>query len=197
MYLMDEKIIKSAFTQLENNANSDLILPIRKKLWLELGEIRKHNSKASITEGLCKRVKLAGLCVEKVLYLWENTLPNNKSIQNLLDYVDKYLNGRISFAELEKYKNMCSSEFEEIAYIAEFEKISLIGLATVYVADIALYDELLFENSDDDDNDDDLDSFTWDTSYLISLVYSDNENEDESIKKKYDFWSWYLKCILI
>ncbi|MGN6715641.1 Imm5 family immunity protein [Anaerocolumna jejuensis] len=78
------------------------------------------------------------------------------------------------------------------AYEPQYEKTSLIGFAALYAANIALYDELLFQNSEDNDLDEDLDSFTWDTSYLVSLVYSDSTEEGIRIEKQREYWSWYL-----
>ncbi|MBQ7776065.1 MAG: hypothetical protein IJ379_09090 [Lachnospiraceae bacterium] len=76
---------------------------------------------------------------------------------------------------------------KEVSYSAEDERCGVVGLAVCYVANIALYDEVLFEGTDSEDLDEELDSFTWDTSYLISLLYSEEERAE--------YWNWYLKKV--
>ena len=53
---MDDKIIILATNQLMNDENRELILPIRKKIWLEYGPIKQNGKNALLTEGLLKRL---------------------------------------------------------------------------------------------------------------------------------------------
>ena len=64
--VMDDKIIILATNQLMNDENRELILPIRKKIWLEYGPIKQNGKNALLTEGLLKRLSLAKICINKV-----------------------------------------------------------------------------------------------------------------------------------
>lgn len=178
---MDLQVVNRARKALDNSGI--LELPIRKSLWLEFGEIEKTSLYAVKTEALKKRVRLATECINLVKDTWTNS--GNIDLENLLKSVDDYLEDKISAEELMKINNRYRQSAEEIAYNGE-EAYGIVGLACCYAANIALYDESIIYNTDDEDSDEDLDSFTWDTSYLISLIYS----EDESSKKEY--WNWYL-----
>jgi hypothetical protein len=176
----------------EIDKNGVLNLPIRKKIWKSFGSIVEVGMVKEITEGVRKRVVLAEACVKKMLYLWDEVTNYDSRPSELLKMVNDFMNGICSREVLEDKMKLFINQLEVEAYESKYEKVSLIGFATVYVANIALYDELLFTNSDDDDLDDDLDSFTWDTSYLISLVYSDNMDEDMRKGHQKEFWEWYL-----
>ncbi|MDE5780327.1 MAG: hypothetical protein K2I03_02450, partial [Lachnospiraceae bacterium] len=136
-----------------------------------------------------KRVSLAMECINLVRDTWNNRESINLEI--LLKSVNDYLEDKISAEELMKINNDYRQVVEEIAYNGE-EVYGVVGLACCYVANIALYDELIIYNTDDEDLDEELDSFTWDTSYLISLIYSADENIVESNKKRTEYWKWYL-----
>ena len=45
-------------------------------------------------------------------------------------------------------------------------------MACCYAARVALFDEILLYDTDDDDLDEELDAYSWDTAYLISLLFS-------------------------
>ena len=68
----------------------------------------------------------------------------------------------------------------------------MIGLACVYAANIALWDDLLLQDTSESDMDEDLDSFSWDTSYMISLIYSMDFEHEYNRAKREEFWMWYL-----
>ena len=171
----------------ELQSTGSLSLPTRKKLWLALGEVKKNADYAERTVGLQKRVKLATECVKRVLNIWDAGIGEDMSLVPLLSAVDKYLTGKISVEQLEQILNHYRQIVEEVSYSAEDERCGVVGLAACYVANIAQYDEVLFEVTDSEDLDEELDSFTWDTSYLISLLYSEEERAE--------YWSWYLQRI--
>lgn len=182
---MKSEVINIARESLKNFGI--LELPIRKKLWLELGQIEKTTIYAAKTEGLKKRVSLAIKCINKVKDIW-----NNKDIdlEKMLKSINDYLDDNISADELLMITNDYRQQVEEIAYGGE-ELYGVVGMACCYVGNIALYDEPIIYCTGDEDLDEDLDSFTWDTSYLVSLVFS----TDESNKRITEYWKWYLENV--
>lgn len=186
-------IIEYAYKQLNNNAYGELILPIRKKIWKQFGSVDYDNIQKDVSDGIKRRVKLAELCIEKVIDLWDEATNNDKRPYELLNLINEYIEGNTCKEKLKNKMDLFENQLEVEAYEAKYEKVSLIGLAAVYAANIVLYDELLFFNTDENDLDEELDCFTWDTSYLISLVCSDGTDENERKEKKKEFWKWYLR----
>lgn len=142
---MSDEILEYALQKLNNNNWGELILPIRKKIWLALGEIKSDGKKAVITSGLLKRVFLARACVEKVIQQWEIEFGDMNELKVLIENIDLYLNGSISFFQLERMKNEYLSRLQD--------------------------------------------------SYLISLVYSADDNENLSKTKRKEFWKWYIQTV--
>ena len=169
-----------------------MILPIRKKIWLEYGPIKQNGKNALLTEVILKRLSLAKICINKVFYLCEKEPVLRKNLKMLLKSIEEYIDGMIPAQKLESVKNEKYSIFEELAYTEGYEKLSLIGLACVYAANIALWDDLLLQDTSESDMDEDLDSFSWDTSYMISLIYSMDFEHEYNRAKREEFWMWYL-----
>ncbi len=159
-----------------------LDLPARRGLWSELGEIERKGPYAVVTKGLIRRVEIAKKCVKHGDAESINT--DVLEIDSLFEKVDDYLQQKISVTDMEKvYFNFCEL-IEKVGFEGDDDRIGLIGMAACHVAHIAVYDESLLYTLDEDTLDEDLDSFTWDTSYLISLLFENNSK---------DFWKWYLE----
>lgn len=52
-------IIEYAYKQLNNNAYGELILPIRKKIWEQFGNVDYDNIQKDVSDSIKRRVKLA------------------------------------------------------------------------------------------------------------------------------------------
>ncbi|MDF2871317.1 MAG: hypothetical protein K0R05_2892 [Anaerocolumna sp.] len=176
----------------EVKKTSTLTLPLRKEIWKSFGEIKEEIKKDYITKGIAKRVILASLCVKKMIDLWDKITNNDGRVREILKITEDYTNSMCPRTLLEDYTTKFYNQLETEAYDSEFQKVSLIAFAAIYVANIALYDELLFKNTYDEDLDEELDSFTWDASYLICLAYSDDEDELIKEAKQKEYWLWYL-----
>ena len=50
----------------------------------------------------------------------------------------------------------------------------------------------MIQYTSESDMDEDLDSFSWDTSYMISLIYSMDFDHEYNRAKREEFWMWYL-----
>ena len=159
-----------------------LDLPARRKIWSELGEIERKGPYAVVTEGLIRRVEIAKKCVKHGVAEGINT--DLLGIDNLFDKVNDYLQQKISVSDMEKVYFDFQELVEKVGFGGTDDRIGLIGMAAGHAAHIAVYDESIMYTLDDDTLDEDLDSFTWDTSYLISLLFENNSK---------DYWKWYLE----
>ena len=157
-----------------------LDLPARRKLWSELGEIEREGPYAVVTEGLIRRVEIAKKCVKH----GETESINTKvlGIDDLFNKVNDYLQKKISVSDMEKVFFNYQELIERVGFEGDDDRVGLIGMAASHAAHIAVYDESIMYTLDEDTLDEDLDSFTWDTSYLISLLFENNPM---------DFWKWY------
>ncbi|MDF2937911.1 MAG: hypothetical protein K0Q90_3284 [Paenibacillaceae bacterium] len=183
-------IFEEAYEEIQQTAS--LSLPTRKRIWLHLGEVSHEPKLQALSDGIRKRVKLAQACIHKAFPIWAEGTGGDSKLYALLNQIDAYIEGLCSNESLQATIKILYSQLETDAYDPRYEKTSLIGFAAIYMANIALYDELLFQNSEDTDLDNDLDSFTWDTSYLIGLVYSDSTEEETRIERQREYWSWYV-----
>lgn len=184
-------IFNKAIEHLTSDKDAILPLPIRKQIWIELGGV--IDPKIELNEGVKRRIRLSKACVEKVMWIWNQDV-NDTKLTDFLSLIDSYADGNVTYKELEQQKNILWREMDEMSSVVQYEKASIIGLAAVYTANIALYDELLFQNSEESDLDEDLDSFTWDTSYLVSLVYPVTSNDkDQYYTSKKKYWMWYIQ----
>lgn len=190
---MNTNIYNYALAQLKKDKNGELILPIRKRIWLSFGEIKKSGDRVLITSGMVNRIHLAQTCVEKNMYLWNNEFGKKNELTELLDCINFYIDKKKTFGELESMRNICNASFWNLAYNPKYEIISLIGLAGIYVSNIALYDDLLLQETKEEELDDLLDPFSWDASYLSSLVYAAKDNGELIKDKRIEFWKWYLE----
>src|SRR6266511_4113998 len=76
--------IQSASSSLSTNTDGELIVPERKQIWRAMGELLLEGNRAIKGIGLRRRTKLARLCVQKVLALWDYFLPYNDGPRDIL-----------------------------------------------------------------------------------------------------------------
>ena len=188
-------IFDYAINEVKENKEGLLSLPTRQKLWLQFGNPEKIDSnRAVITNGLCKRIELAKKCIEKVAYLWKGDLVADFPLETVLKPIDEFLNGEITDEELYELQNLYFSECEQIGFNSGYDNISAIGFAALYIYNVVIYDEPLLLPFYRNLNDGDLDAFTWDTAYLINIVYRYSDNRIEEIKLSKKYWLWYINC---
>jgi len=203
--MMFQKEILDVLDEAEKNILShpkgELILAIKEKIW---GAIEGGEGTSSVvqTNGLKRRARLDILCVKKVINVWDNVLPNDKRIIELLKMIDEYFNGKIDKKSLERVKDSFSTVCDDLGSHSNYE-ISLaayVGFATVRAVSTAIFDKAYYgddlEAKANEILDDDIGPDEWDTSYYASMAYVGKptwEEQDEvSINKRRGFWMWYI-----
>jgi len=189
------ELLNKAKNELNNHPKGELILPIRKSILKHLGEhLENSNEHALINNGLKRRIKLAVLCVEYVMPIWNEVAPEDTTPQDLIKSIDTYLLGKVEWKTLWNMQNSFWTTLENYSMEARFKTAAYVGFAAINAVVVALFDEET-EELDDDGNvilDQDLDLFTWDTSFYAAAAYSENEPEENKIQKRREFWLWYL-----
>ncbi|KNY26562.1 Imm5 family immunity protein [Pseudobacteroides cellulosolvens] len=193
--------INKAKEALQNEPNGRLILSYRKKIWSAFGPCEMDEEKAIITKPLIKRLKLAFLCAEKVLPIWQEVYSDKYDALHILKYVKEYMDGLRSWER-------CYNMFNEFsARLTNLESGPLrpfaAGNCVSLVLGTALFDEEVDDEDeayDKDDDEEDRDVDLWDASFAASvalsgLYWSDDDND---IEKRRDYWNWYLnEAVLI
>lgn len=112
-------IMDEAKNDVLTNSKGELILPMRRRIWEYFGayeKIEELEYRCNVTTGLKRRLKLAELCVEKVLNIWYNVFPeDNRPLQNL-KMANDYILNKISHEQLWKDINNFIGDIDIIAY---------------------------------------------------------------------------------
>jgi hypothetical protein len=92
------ELLNKAKNEVNNHPKGELILPIRKSILKHLGEhLENSNEHALINNGLKRRIKLAVLCVEYVMPIWNEVAPEDTTPQDLIKSIDTYLLGKVEW----------------------------------------------------------------------------------------------------
>jgi Immunity protein Imm5 len=187
--------LQIALSKLNSNINGELVLSERKRVWRALRERVVEGNRAVRGPGLIRRVKLATLCVQKVLGLWQEVWPEKTGPQQMLVTAEQYLSDSIDFETAWKRVNTFWAELDTLIYEGKNLTVINVGFAAANTANTALHDEKF--NPDDleeDIFDDGLDPYEWDASLYASAAYSAGFTwEDESnATRRREFWEWYL-----
>src|SRR6266498_411732 len=162
--------IQSASSSLSTNTDGELILPERKQSWRAMGELLLEGNRAIKGIGLRRRTKLARLCVQKVLALWDEVWPDNDGPRQMLITADQYLNGAIDYDVAWERKNSYWSKLDGLIYEGNHLTIVNVGFAAVKVVTTALVDEIFDpQDPEEDIRDESLDPYQW---YLSEAVPS-------------------------
>ena len=158
------------------------------------GYERDNENRALLTVSLKRRVKLDILCVERVLYIWDEVAPDDKRPYEIIKATKDYLNGKMYEDSLWNFHNDFMGDLENLLSDIRFLNVLSVGFAAARTAVTALGDETLLIDYDDDLLDEDFDPYTWDASFHAASAYSNGETwgKCSSISKRKDFWTWYL-----
>lgn len=188
-------ILEEAKNKILSHHKGELTLPIRKSIWKMFGGCEfKAEHKALPTIGLKRRVKLATICVKKIIDIWNKVAANDKRPLEMLEVSEKYIEGSVDYEFVSKQLNNFMNDLINLGSDESYFKAALVGFAATHTVSIALSDERLMVYGDDSDLDDDYDPESWDTSYYTSLAYTDNEpwDENSNVEKRREFWLWYI-----
>jgi hypothetical protein len=189
------KLLTDVKVKVKDNSKGELILPLRKNILLQLGdfEVSKYG-KASFTLGLKRRLKLASLCVRKVVEKWSDTLKVNEKPMQMLSLAQDYLAGKIDKRIIIYQIGAYSSEIDNMGEGENDGLLTSLGYASIATADIAVRDVHLMVRSKPDASDDDFDFYDWDAYYWSSLAFAGNNPWiEEAIETKREFWLWFLE----
>jgi hypothetical protein len=187
--------IQNASSALSTNTDGELILPERKQIWRAMGDLLVEGNRAIKGIGLKRRTKLARLCVQKVLALWDEVWPYDDGPRQMLITADQYLNGAIDYDVAWERKNTYWSKLDNLIYEGNHLTIVNVGFAAVKVVTTALVDEI-FDPQDPEENisDESLDPYQWDASLYASAAYAGGfawEEQSDKLRRR-EFWQWYL-----
>lgn len=186
-------ILELAKNELMLHPRGELILPIRRHIWESFGEFEFESKyRALPTTGLKRRVKLASLCVNKVLDIWKKVSQDDNPIK-MLSIAEQYINFKIDYDTAINKLGSFPDTLINLASDEKFYYVVEVGFASTYTVKIALRDEDLLVYGDDTELDDNYDSFSWDASYYAAIAYSGSGPWDNTnIDKRREFWLWYI-----
>jgi hypothetical protein len=187
--------LQIASSKLNSNINGELVLSERKRVWRALGERLMEGNRAKRGIGLIRRVKLANLCVQKVLGLWQEVWPEKSGPQQMLLTAEQYIGDLIDYESAWERANSFWGELETIICDGKNLTVVNVGFAAANLVTTALRDEKFNpDNLEEEIVDDLLDPYEWDASLYASAAYSSGfvwEEQSNALQRR-EFWEWYL-----
>jgi hypothetical protein len=188
--------IESGKQELARNANGELILPFRKRIWRAMGPPPTEEQRKNRTsDGLKRRAKLAALCANHVLSVWIAAFRTSKQLDDALRAAGDYLAGRRDWDSVWKMKNDLWTKLDNLMNEGKTYDAVYAGYATAGAMNTALNDERMGDpTKSDQELDEQLDPFEWDASFYSSLAYSRGapwEKQSDSARRR-EFWQWFL-----
>lgn len=188
-------LLEQARSAVHAHPKFELILPLRRKIWRQLGE---HQSNF----GFRKRFQLAAACVNKVLPIWDTAFPDNNTVKRLIQLSEEYVekSGIALRDEINLIKDKFLMFLDHNMMHKEQPAISVAQACAYTVRMMLNGDVAKHELTDSTELDDDLDLFRWDSSYFASAAYAGEfpfellgeTSADCDITKIKEFWLWYL-----
>jgi hypothetical protein len=171
-----------------------LSLVNRAQIWLAMEPDDADGVKVRL--GYRRRVKLATLCTQKIIKLWEDALPDNRLPHKLLSWARECVEGKLDPEAVRDKQNEAWAILESLLYSDQIKWAMGAGFAAAATVGVALSDEN-FDAEADESNDGDraVDLYDWDAAIFASLAYSREAYVDEPMSRllRKDFWEWYLK----
>ncbi len=182
--------IAAASDALDKNPQGELRLHFRRQIWAALGPHLRDNENQPRGTGWRRRTRLAILCVQHILPLWQNAFTRDDRPEQMLAMAEKLLKGEQTSEEALKQQNEFFAELGDIP--DEQLPSACTGYASVQAVTVAAVDQ----DDDDtlDETDQDLDAYMWDSSYYASMAAANGDSSlpDSSISRRRDFWRWWL-----
>ena len=200
MTMSDElkKVLQVACTELYKNAEGELVLCHRRRIWRAFGPLLRDGHRAVFGIGYRRRIALAIICVRHVLPIWEKVWPDSKAPHDALLKSEQYLEGVTDYKSTRKLQTqihwMCDNYTGQDNFIA-------VGYAAFRVLSTALFDEAYCTEDDIDENfmDEDVDPLQRDASFYSAAAYANGAKwqPESSVDRRKEFWEWYLKEAVI
>ena len=184
--------VASSLEALRQNSDGELPLYNRRKIWKAFGDRDKDSNGSPTGLGWQRRSRLAVLCVQHILPLWQSVYPSDERPQQMLKIADQLMQ---SAYDADKALQEQQSFFDELGDVAN-EDISAacVGYASVQAVTISAVD-LEGDDFDPAETDHDLDAYQWDASYYASMAVAGGDIfvEGSNVDQRVAFWDWYLK----
>ena len=183
--------ITVASEALNENPQGELLLHFRRRIWDALGPRLRDDENRPLGAGWRRRTRLAILCVQHSLPLWQSDFPKDDRPEQMLATAEKLLKSEQSSEDALKQQNTFFAELGDVP--DEQLPSACTGYASVQAVTVAAVDQ--DENNDElDETDQDLDAYIWDSSYYASMAAANGDSSvpDSSISRRRDFWRWWL-----
>lgn len=177
-----------------SHPNGELILPLRRIIWKTFGAFEiKEKYRASSTIGLKRRLKLATMCVEKVMNIWNEAFPNDKRPMRCIEVANEYVTGKTNYESIWNEMSHFVTDLDNQGGEERYYLAVPVGRAAISVLDVAIKDESILVYGNDSRLDSDYDAYDWDTSFCVAIAYSGSGPWDNTnIEKRREFWLWYI-----
>ena len=175
---------------LAGNANGELVLPARKRIWAAMGPRELHGPRAVIGPALRRRTELAGRAVRYVLPIWQRAFPGKDGPERMLAEAGAYLRYQVQFIPASDSRDRFWSQLGNVGGVAV-----AVGYAAARTLTTALSDEF-FDPADFDSRlDEDLNPYEWDAGYYASIACAGGAAREDTSDAgaRLRFWQWYIR----
>jgi len=195
------EVLEEAKQSILSHPRGELILPIRRQVFKMLGKYELNSNKQIVIQssGQKRRARLQIACANHVVYIWNEALPDDKRIEELLIKIEDCLNGKFDSRSLRRIYKELWIDCDNLGSHSNNKIIlaSYVGYATICTAVTTCTDEpLVGDYIEEGAFDDDLDPYEWDASYYASMAYVGKptweEQDEANVNKRREFWTWYI-----
>lgn len=189
-------LIREATTALRGDKNGCLVLPLRKRLWAGLGPRMVGKKRAQDYTGWHRRVRLAVLCVEKTLPVWDKVQPANPLPREVLALIQAYQAKQVRPGVLLKRLQAAWRRMEVLGVETKSGVEVLVGSASIRAGYVALGDEDFDSDaSKAAELDQNRDPYDLDAGFYAAAAFSGDMygGTEANVAKRRQFWRWYLK----
>lgn len=187
--------IEWAHVAVRKHPQHDLSLGYRQAIWAAMGP-RQRPSAAVNPVGLERRTTLAVEATRHVLPIWQQRFPNDTTPQQILDEVDRLLDGQVTIQQATDDRGNFWEYFDELVYQDEDNtNAASVGTAAVQALSAAIFDEDFPANNIDYQRvDKGTDPYELDASFYAAAAYAGGAvwEETSSSAKRREFWEWWL-----
>ena len=194
-----DQVIYGGLQALASNANGELVLRFRRKIWRAFGPVVLDGKKAVIGDALIRRTRLAHRCASQVLPIWYQAFQGDNNPERMLTTAQRYLRGDISWDAAWEIKNRSWSKLDDLINEGKHLNAVYTGYSAANVITTALSDErFALPEVKAAQLDDDLDPYEWDASFCASIAYANGAPWDDQSNKerRREFWKWYLSAAI-
>jgi hypothetical protein len=190
--------ISDALAAMRQHPLNDLNLGWRWAIYTALGPHLFGEDTIDMT-GYLRRTALACLSVRKVLPIWEQAKPADRTAHQILAKAEQVLHGKVNPQILSQKPAAYWTLMDSLYYFADEngEDPSYIGVGygAACALSVALWDEKFDPNHVDYNlTEASFDPYEWDVAFHAAAAYADGavwEQNSNTVKRR-EFWEWWL-----